>query len=266
MRKEYSQWTAAVLVGLATFLFFSTAFSSAPLLAQTDMLEEAPPSLDGGDSSGAAGQRNLLSTLMEAGILWLLIFFLLSLVTVFFIIEHALTIRKGKVMPEYVVGELEQKIERGELSEAIEFCHQPENMCLGSEIILAGLERYQGSEFGFAEYKNAVEEEGEDQMGRLYRKTEVLGVIGAIAPMLGLTGTVWGMISAFNTIAEKGGMAKPDELAGGIGTALITTLLGLVVAIPSMIAFSFFRNKIDSLVAEAGKRVEHVLMPLGRKK
>jgi biopolymer transport protein ExbB len=61
-------------------------------------------------------------------------------------------------------------------------------------------------------------------------------------------------------------MAQPQQLAGGIGQALITTLLGLLVAIPTMVAFSYFRNKIDSLVAEAGKRIEQVMMPLGRKK
>jgi biopolymer transport protein ExbB len=128
------------------------------------------------------------------------------------------------------------------------------------------LERYKGSEFGFAEYKAAVEEAGEDQTGRLYRKTEMLGLIGSIAPMLGLTGTVLGMIKAFNKIASSGGMARPDELADGIGQALVTTLMGLVVAIPTMVAFSYFRNRIDSIVAEAGKRVEQIMMPLGRRK
>jgi biopolymer transport protein ExbB len=128
------------------------------------------------------------------------------------------------------------------------------------------LERFQSSEFGFAEYRTAVEEAGEDFTGRLYRKTEVLNVIGSIAPMLGLLGTVVGMIEAFNTIAARQGMARPEELAGGIGQALITTLLGLFVAIPTMVAFSFFRNKIDSLVAEAGKRIERMMLPLGRKR
>jgi len=219
------------------------------------------------DSSDSKGKkRSFLSWLMDAGIVWLIIFLLLSLVSVYFIIEHSMTIRKGKIMPEWAMAELEQRISRGEINEAIEYCLQPENYCLACEVILSGLERYQGSEFGFAEYKTAVEEAGEDQTGRLFRKTEVLGVIGAIAPMLGLTGTVLGMISAFNTIAEGGGAAKPDELAGGIGQALVTTLLGLVLAIPTMIAYSFFRNKIESLVAEAGKRIERILMPLGRKR
>jgi biopolymer transport protein ExbB len=94
----------------------------------------------------------------------------------------------------------------------------------------------------------------------------VLHVIGSIAPMLGLTGTVLGMIEAFTTIAVLDGIARPQELAGGIGQALLTTLLGLLVAIPTMVAFSYFRNKIDSIVAEAGKRVERVMMPLGRKR
>ena len=110
-----------------------------------------------------------------------------------------------------------------------------------------------------------MEEAGEDQTGKLYRRTEALHVIGSIAPMLGLTGTVLGMIDAFSTIAALEGMARPQELAGGIGQALTTTLLGLVVAIPSMVAFSFFRNKIDSIVSEAGKRIERLMMPLGRK-
>lgn len=195
-----------------------------------------------------------------------ILFLLLSLASVFFIIEHSLTIRKGKILPEWAMAELEQKIARYEVNEAIEFCLQPENYCLATEVVLSGLERYQGSEFGFAEYKTAVEEAGEDQTAKMFRKTEVLGVIGAIAPMIGLTGTVLGMILAFQKIAQTAGAAKPDELAGGISLALVTTLLGLVLAIPTMIAYSFFRNKIESLVAEAGKRIERIMMPLGRKR
>jgi biopolymer transport protein ExbB len=111
-----------------------------------------------------------------------------------------------------------------------------------------------------------VEEAGEEQTARLYRKTDVLGLIGSVAPMLGLLGTVTGMIRAFNVIAMTGGMARPEQLAGGISEALVTTVMGLVVAIPTMVAFTYFRNRIDSLIAEAGKRVEQVMMPLGRRK
>jgi biopolymer transport protein ExbB len=200
------------------------------------------------------------------GVIIVIAIILLSIVSAFFAIEHAITISKNKLMPEYVLQELDQRIARGEIAEAIEFCAIPENYCMSSDVILAGLERFEASEFGFAEYKSAVEEAGEDHTGALYRKTEVLGVIGAIAPMLGLTGTVLGMITAFNTLAAGDGTAEPKDLAGGIGQALITTLFGLVVAIPTMVAYSFFRNKIDSIVAEAGKRIERIMMPLGRKR
>ncbi len=190
---------------------------------------------------------------------------LLSLISTYFIIELAMTITHRRLMPREVLDELERLIVHGEIKQAISLCRQKENYSLASEVVLAGLNRFQSSEFGFAEYRSAVEEAGEDQTGKLYRRTEILHVIGSIAPMLGLTGTVLGMIDAFTTIAATEGMARPQDLAGGIGQALITTLLGLLVAIPSMVAFSYFRNKIDSIVSEAGKRVERLMMPLGRK-
>lgn len=272
---------------LRTPHFFAWGFL-ATLLAVQVVLWQAPPTVAGqdpqetldesldtldGTASAPVGEpdapapkkRTMLDTLIAGGLVGLLIL-LLSMVAVGFIVEHALTIRKSVLMPDYVLAELDDLIGQGLIDEALTACYAPENQSLAAYVIAAGLERYKGSEFGFAEYKAAVEEAGEDQTGRLYRKTEVLGLIGAIAPMLGLTGTVLGMIKAFNKIASSGGMARPDELADGIGQALVTTLMGLVVAIPTMVAFSYFRNRIDSIVAEAGKRVEQIMMPLGRRK
>jgi biopolymer transport protein ExbB len=243
-----------------------------PAAAQDDgetLVDEGLAADRAGEGAGPAAspvkQRTLLDTIKDGGLVGLLII-LLSMVSVGFMVEHSLTIRKSVLMPDYVIDELDEMLGQNRIDEAIEACRAPQNQSLVAYVVLAGLERYKGSEFGFAEYKAAVEEAGEDQTGRLYRKTEVLGLIGSIAPMLGLTGTVLGMITAFNTIASSGGMAKPDELAGGIGQALVTTLMGLIVAIPTMIAFSYFRNRIDSIVAEAGKRVEQIMMPLGRRK
>lgn len=191
---------------------------------------------------------------------------LLSMVAVGFVVEHCMTIRRGRLVPDDVLETVGGLISQGRLDEAMQYCDEPQNDSLITSVVLAGLERYRSSEFGFAEYKSAMEEAGEEYTARLYRKTEVLNVIAVIAPMLGLLGTVQGMILAFNTIAAKGGMARPDELAGAISLALVTTFEGLVVAIPAMVASSFFRNRIDSLVAEAGKRVERVTMPLGRRR
>lgn len=244
------------------------------LLEDTPIAETSDADMSVPDTSAPTGgasdsdeekTRTALDTILDGGIVGFLII-ILSMISVGFIVEHSMSIRKSVLMPDAALNEVDELVEAGKIDEAIDACAAPENNCMATLVMLAGLERYQSSEFGFAEYKAAVEEAGEDQTGQLYRKTEVLGLIGSISPMLGLTGTVLGMIEAFNAIAASGGMARPDELAGGIGQALVTTLLGLVVAIPTMIAFSYFRNKIDSIVAEAGKRIEQILMPLGRRK
>ncbi|MGI9516924.1 MAG: MotA/TolQ/ExbB proton channel family protein [Pirellulaceae bacterium] len=259
---------ALLLAWLCILACGFTALVPATGLAQEPGSEVVAP--DGEKGIADPEQKpTLMRMLLDGnplGLVIVLIILLLSVVSTYFIIVHATTITRSRLMPEHVMSELERMLADGEVNSAIAFCHEPENYSLATEVVLAGLQRYQSSEFGFAEYRSAVEEAGEDQVGRLYRKTEVLNVIGSIAPMLGLTGTVVGMIEAFNTIAGREGMARPEELAGGIGQALITTLLGLLVAIPTMVAFSFFRNKIDSLVSEAGKRIERIMSPLGRKK
>ena len=239
--------------------------------APKEALSEKPPEASSTspptepEPTGAPPKQTLLDMIKAGG--WVgHIIILLSMISVGFMVEHALTIRKTILMPDPVVEELDQLISQGKIDEAMEACRVPENHSLFSNVVLAGLERYKGSEFGFAEYKAAVEEAGEDQTARLYRKTEVLSVIGSIAPMLGLLGTVTGMIRAFNAIVAKQGMAQPQDLASGISEALVTTVEGLVVAIPTMCVFTYFRSRIDSLVAEAGKRVEQVMLPLGRRK
>jgi biopolymer transport protein ExbB len=259
-----------VVVGLLAWQAHRVS-SQALAQAPDEKLEEVSEPSPSADRSSAEAPESekvpttLWSMYVESGLIGYVIT-LLSVIGLGFIVEHFLTIRKATLMPDHVVEELNNLIHQGQLDAAMAFCQEPQNASLFSNVVLAGIERYRGSEFGFAEYKAAVEEAGEEQTNRLYRKTEVLGVIGAIAPMLGLLGTVQGMILGFNTIAATGGTAKPEDLASSISLALVTTFEGLVVAIPVMVAFSFFRNRIDSLVAEAGKSVEQVLAPLGRRK
>lgn len=277
-RARAFRWIATGLL-LLSFGFFAppnwpSAFAQEGDDPAAFAAEPAAPSArsaSGAQDDSAASADNeeqpnvLMKNLYAAGWIGALIG-VASLVAVGFIIEHFVTLRRARLMPEDVLLDLEQIIQEGRIDDAIAYCDQPHSDSMAAHVVQAGLERFRSSEFGFADYKYAVEEAGEDETAKLYRKTEVLGVIGAIAPMLGLLGTVSGMISAFNIIAEKEGAARPDELAGSIGEALVTTFLGLIVAIPCTIFFSYFRNRIDSIVAEAGKRVERVLSPLGRQR
>jgi biopolymer transport protein ExbB len=246
---------AAWLVGLAL-----TMAAPAPARAQG----QAAAASSAGPNA-PAGQRTAWDTLKAGGLTGSIII-LLSVASVAAMVYNGMTVRKERIMPEAAAGRLEAMIKEKEIYEAIEFCRESKPGSMLTDVVLAGLTRYKNSEFGFAEYRAAVEEEGEEQTARLYRQTEILSVIGAIAPMLGLLGTVEGMIEAFNTIAATGGMAKPSDLADAIAKALVTTLEGLIVAIPTLVVLSLFRTKIDHLVAEAGKRIEQIMLPLGRQK
>jgi biopolymer transport protein ExbB len=123
-----------------------------------------------------------------------------------------------------------------------------------AHILAAGLAEVS---LGYSAVEKAMEDASIEQAARMLRKIEYLSVIGTIAPMLGLLGTVWGMIQAFLEFEIK---ANPQvsELAPGIYHALVTTLFGLCVAVPALAAFAIFRNRIDGLVAETALMAAHV--------
>ncbi len=107
--------------------------------------------------------------------------------------------------------------------------------------------------------ENGMAEMMEQETTHLLRKIEWLNILGNVAPMVGLFGTVWGMIDAFNQIVVKGGQPEPADLAGGISVALVTTWWGLIIAIPALAAYGSLRNRIDSLVAEIAVFAENLL-------
>jgi len=114
---------------------------------------------------------------------------------------------------------------------------------------------------GYGAMERAIEEAGDAETTRLLRPLEYLNVLGNIAPMLGLFGTVYGMIVAFQQLVAAGGSADPQNLAAGISTALVTTFWGLVVAMPALAAYSLIRNKVDALTAEGLIMAEELISP-----
>lgn len=107
------------------------------------------------------------------------------------------------------------------------------------------------SSHGFGAMIRALEQAADEYTTRRLRQIEVLNVIGNVAPMIGLFGTVYGMILAFQSIVAAGGRPSPVDLAAGIGTALVTTFWGLIIAIPSVAVYALIRNTVDALTSEA---------------
>ncbi len=177
-------------------------------------------------------------------------------------VMHVVQLRQTALAPPEILDELDDALERGDIDGAIKFCDDDDNDCFLTRVVSAGLTRCRRSMFGWLELKGALEEAGQEQVARLYRSTDGLGLIAAIAPMLGLLGTVVGMVGAFDTISSSQGFARPDQLAGDISKALVTTLMGLSLAIPATAAFTFFRNRIDALSSELGSSIEELVSRL----
>jgi len=184
---------------------------------------------------------------IKAGGLTEIIIILLSVVGLSLTIEHAVSIRREKLVPPYVLNELEQLFDEEEYEEAMDLCDQED--CFLCRVVGAGLARIGG---GYERMAEAIQEVGEEEATTLHQKISYLSLIATIAPMLGLLGTVIGMIEAFNKIAAMAGAANPADLAHGISKALITTASGLIVAIPVMCAYMFFRNRVIKVVQEVG--------------
>ncbi len=215
-------------------------------------------SLWAGPEGGAAepeAKISLWSTIASGRLVGVVIM-IISLVAAALIIENFMSIRRDKLVPEALVGELAEQLDAGDYDKAAETGTEDESF-LGV-VIAAGLS-HRDSAFGFFEMQNAMMEVSERQVSRMYRKLEYLSFIGAVSPILGLLGTVTGMIRAFNQIALTEGMAKPSQLAGGISEALVTTCMGLIVAIPTMFFATYFRNRIDSFIAEAETIVDKLM-------
>ncbi len=174
------------------------------------------------------------------------------------IIEHLFSIRRGSLQPRGQAEQLFQQLQNKQIDVALAQCRKPPSF-LG-HVVAAGLGELS---LGHAAVEKSMEDASASEAARLFRKIEYLSVIGTLAPMLGLMGTVWGMIQAFGEFAAKAN-PTPADFAPAISEALVTTLLGLCVAIPALAAFAVFRNRIDELVADASLTAEHVIGPIRR--
>ena len=188
-----------------------------------------------------------------------LVIFLLSITAVALAVGQAMSLRKAVLMPPELVEPLRDLLATGQFQAADALCREHPSTL--SFIITNGLFDRDGE---WSDIEKTLEDAIAEQSAKLYRKAEFLSVIGNIAPMLGLLGTVLGMITAFQQIAATQGSAQGPELARGIYQALVTTVEGLVVAIPALGVFAFFRNRIDQLMAEVTFTVQQLFLPLKR--
>ncbi|HEX5136056.1 MAG TPA: MotA/TolQ/ExbB proton channel family protein [Planctomycetota bacterium] len=218
------------MAAVALIAIAALGFLASPAFAQGTTEEPAKSWFDSYVSAGGA-------------IGWVIVF--CSFVGLALMIEHAVNIKRDKVVPPQLIDEIEGMFENEEYQEALELCEAEPNFL--TNMLAAALPKINQ---GFETMKSAMADVGEEEAIKLQQKISYLSLVGNISPMLGLFGTVTGMISAFDTIARVGAAVTPADLATGIAVALVTTFQGLLVAIPCTIGFFIFRNKVVRVVLE----------------
>ena len=182
-------------------------------------------------------------TLIEAAGWPIYLLLIASLVAVTLIVERAIFLRSNKIAPAALLDEVVQELKQRGVSQQM-LTKLSEGSPLG-KVFAAGLKNIKSTP---EVMKESIEESGRSAAHDLERFLTTLGTIASISPLLGLFGTVIGMIEIFGS--QNAGGAAPTELAHGISVALYNTAFGLIVAVPSMIAYRHFRARVDSLTIE----------------
>jgi len=194
----------------------------------------------------AAVEINYFDVLMvQCGAIgWIL--WAMSIVTLAIIVQYFITIRHENILPVAVLDQIRELFDEKQYGEAIEITAGEPSFL--SYVVHAGLS---DASHGYPAMERSMEEAAEERTTKFLRQIEWLNLIGNISPMLGLLGTVWGMILAFQEIKAAGGAPDPGALGGAISIALVTTLLGLSIAIPALAVYAVMRNRVDALTSEA---------------
>jgi biopolymer transport protein ExbB len=241
--RQLQRWVSLALVGLPA----SVAFGQEP--------ETLPTPIE--------SAVDLLEILKSGGFI-MVILGVLSVVAVSLIILYFLTIRKNTVASSRFMDSAEDLIRRQDFVGLLAVC-QRRRECI-ARVIQKTLDfATKNPSATFDDVKEVTEAEGSRQTSILIQRISYLADIGAIAPMVGLLGTVIGMIKEFNSISQGTNIvgAPQMKLAGGVAEALVTTAGGLVIAIPALIFYAIFRGRVNRLISELEAGTTHLMATLG---
>jgi len=213
------------------------------------------PTTEPADAAKDGKTHSLLQMFHDGGLMMYPIA-LCSFVLTVFTFERFIHLRTGRVIPRPFVKRLIEQLQQQQIDreEALELCER--NPSPIATILSAAVKKYGRPS---VEVEQAVLDAGERESNLLRRNMRLLNAISNVSPLLGLLGTVLGMIQAFNDIANAQAMGRPDLLAGGISQALLTTAAGLLVAIPAYLTYMFFLGRTDKLTMEMDSHAQRLV-------
>jgi biopolymer transport protein ExbB len=208
--------------------------------------KEAAPLDTQPDTVAQGGESLLVWMYRSLGIFYSVVFLGLSFTLVALLVMNLLAARRENVVPVALVEGFEEHLNEKRYQEAYDLAKNDESF-LG-QVLSAGLAKLS---VGYDQAIEAMQEVGEVENMKVEHRLSYMALIGTVSPMIGLLGTVQGMIASFQVIAMST-TPKPSELAVGISTALFTTLIGLCIAIPAIASYNILRNRVARLVLEVG--------------
>lgn len=233
----------------------SDAANSAPVRPSSPDVTEA--STSDGRTSGIPTDPIGIAKAM--GMPFTVAFIIASVIGVWSVIERLVILRRRRVIPRAFVERFLMHLRAGRMdrNEAISVCQQNESPV--ADVFMHGVRKWGRPS---VEVEQAVIDGGERQLTQLKKGMRVLNGVSTLSPLIGLLGTVVGMIRSFNDIATAGAMGQTQTLATGIAVALLTTAVGLFIAIPAMAAYLYLAGRLDSIVMEMdrlGQELVHLI-------
>lgn len=235
---------------LPLLLIATLAIAGASVRAQNTSAAPPPRAAPTPAAAPAATGRVTLLQLLQMGGPLMYPLYLCSLIVVAFGVERAIGLRTRRILPSGIVNRIRSanflpgsSVDPQRLLAELQMDQSPI-----AQVIKAGLKK---SDRPIQELEKAIEDAGSREADLMRRHCRVLSITGSIAPLLGLLGTVFGMIQAFMTVAAREeALGRTELLAAGIYQALVTTAVGLCIAIPAMVLYHVFVEKVDRMVAQ----------------
>lgn len=230
----------------------------APEPAPADQPAEEAPVAATSDGTTPAPPENMLQWAIRAsGPIGVFLVFL-SIYFTALVIRLFMEYRVSEAVPAALVEKLEAAIREKKFQEAYDVCRDNDSFL--ARLVRTGIANLPN---GRAEAKEAMMATSDDTVTELEMKISYLATIGTLGPMIGLVGTVWGMIQSFQEIATAAGaQPRPDKVAGGISTALFITLEGVSLSVPAIFFFAFFRNRVARMSMEANRVADRTINSL----
>jgi biopolymer transport protein ExbB len=240
--------SGVLAVAAVALLDAAPAAAAEPAAGEADAGSAGAAAAGTGQATETAPRESTLKWMYRSlGIFYSVVFLALSFTLVALLVMNLLTARRENVVPVGLVEGFEAHLNEKRYQEAYEMAKNDESF-LG-QVLSAGLAKLSA---GYDQAIEAMQEVGEEENMKLEHRLSYMALIGTVSPMVGLLGTVQGMIASFSVIATSPTTPKPSQLAAGISTALFTTLVGLFIAIPAIAAYNILRNRVARLVLEVG--------------